>query len=298
MMTSSHRLSLRGLRTFCAAARHESFRTAADELFITASAVSHQIKSLEQEVGQQLFDRKSRSLSLTDAGRRLFEDVGPLLEQLDSVTARFRADSVRSSLRISVQPFFASELFVPRLREFTAAHPDIDIQVDTSDEEPEKLPNHADVSIRLFRAPPAGTEADLLFRLRLLPAGSPEFREQMQVKNKAIIGRFPIIVHETRSRAWKQWADAAGIRLPRDPNVIRMDSMIAVARAAERGMGAALVPVPLSERWFDSGSLVPLFRQELVADDGYYLVCKENRADEPNVRKLREWVLQNFEIAG
>ena len=120
----------------------------------------------------------------------------------------------------------------------------------------------------------------------------------MQVKNKAIIGRFPIIVHETRSRAWKQWADAAGIRLPRDPNVIRMDSMIAVARAAERGMGAALVPVPLSERWFDSGSLVPLFRQELVADDGYYLVCKQNRADEPNVRKLREWVLQNFEIAG
>ena len=126
-MISTAKLSLRGLRTFCVAARYQSFRAAGEELFVTASAVSHQIKSLEEELGKQLFDRNTRDLSLTDIGRSLYEEVSPLIEQLDRVVAKYRAGAVSSSIRLSVQPFFASEMFVPRLREFTAEHPGIDI---------------------------------------------------------------------------------------------------------------------------------------------------------------------------
>ena len=293
MLTSNPHVSLRGLRTFCVAARHESFRHAADELFITPSAVSHRIKSLEQELGQQLFDRNSRSLSLTQAGGSLYEELSPLMDEVHRVTARYKTGG-RSSLRISVQPFFASELFVPRLREFTSEHPEIDIRVDTSDETSAKHPPNADVSIRLFRTPPSDLSSDFLFPLRLAPAGSPEFLEAMKLRNKTIVSKFPIIVHETRPKAWSQWASAAGIRLPDDTRVIRLDSMIAVARAAERGIGAALVPMPLSSAWFDSGSLVRLFDKELVADDGYYLVSKEDSGTNVEVRILRDWVLQNF----
>lgn len=288
-------MSLRGLRTFCAAARNESFRIAAEELFITASAVSHQIKNLEQELGQTLFVRTSRSLHLTETGRALFEEACPLMTQLDAIAGKYRASTSRRSLRVSVQPFFASELFVPKLNEFTERFPELDLSVDTSDETSEKLPANADVAIRLFKSPPQN--AEFLFPLRLLPVGSPEFRDSVVLEKKRIKSRFPIIVHETRANAWQQWARMTGIKLPDNSNAIRLDSMIAVARAAQRGIGAALVPVALSERWLESGSLVPIFEDELDSEDGYYLICREDKAGDRDVKVLRDWVLQNFDDA-
>ena len=297
-MVGAPKISLRGLRTFCAAARYESFRTASEELFITASAVSHQIKSLEEELGEQLFDRNSRDLKLTETGKSLYEDVSPLIDQLDSVAASYKKGAVSRSVRISVQPFFASEYFVPRLREFTSEHPDIDIQVGTSDETTEKHPADADLSIRLFRSAPSDMPSNLLFPLRMVPAGSPEFKEQMTVRKKTIVSEFPIIVHETHPKAWAQWADAAGIELPEKKKIIRLGSTIAVLRAAQRGIGAALVPVPMGQLWFDEGSIVRLFKKELVADVSYYLVCKADRANDDSVRRLQDWILRNFADAG
>jgi LysR family glycine cleavage system transcriptional activator len=267
-MVGIPKVSLRGLRTFCIAARYESFRTAGEELFITASAVSHQIKSLEEELGEQLFDRTSRELRLTETGKSLYADASPLIEQLDTVVAKYKKGATSSSIRISVQPFFASEYFVPRLSEFTAENPEIDIQVGTSDETTEKHPSDADLSIRLFRSPPPDMPSNLLFPLRMVPAGSPDFKKGMKVKNKKIVSEFPIIVHETHAKAWAQWASAAGIELPENNKVIRLDSTIAVLRAAQRGIGAALVPVPMGNLWFKEGSIVLL--------------------------RLRDWILQKF----
>lgn len=286
--------SLRGLRTFCIAARYESFRTAGEELFVTASAVSHQIKSLEEELGGQLFDRNSRELRLTELGKSLYEEVSPLIEQLDAVVAHYKKGAARTSIRISVQPFFASEYFVPRLSEFTAKHPEIDIQVGTSDESSEKHPADADLSIRLFRSPPSNMQSHLLFPLRMAPAGSPEFKKAMTVRNKKIVGEFPMIVHESNPKAWLQWAEAASIKLPEDGKVVRLDSMIAVVRAAQRGIGAALVPVPVGDLWFKEGSIVRLFRKEYTADVSYYLVCTEDRAKDKGVILLRDWIVRNF----
>lgn len=295
MNTNLSRLPLRGLRMFCVAARHESFRAAADEMFVTASAISHQIKSLEEGLGVSLFDRNSRALSLTDVGRSLFEDTEPLLRQLDNTLQKHRAGATRRSLRVSVQPFFASELFVPRLSEFSERHPDLDLHVETSDESSERIPANADVSIRLFRSPPPGTSADLLFPLQLVPAGSPDFAAKLKVRKKRIVSPFPIIVHDTRPRAWQQWTLKTGIELPADTKTIRLDSMIAVARAAQQGMGAALIPTHLSKEWFASGSLVSLFDKALVVDGGYYLISKDEHSRKETVRVFREWVLDTFD---
>ncbi|MDJ0814504.1 MAG: LysR substrate-binding domain-containing protein [Woeseiaceae bacterium] len=293
-MPAGPRTSLRGLRTFCVAARHESFRLAGEELFITASAVSHQVRSLEQELGIQLFERGSRDLKLTESGRAFFEEVEPHIQRIDTIAGSYRKDGPARSVRMSVQPFFASEYFVPRLSEFTAEHPDIDIQVGTSDESSEKHPADADLSIRLFKSPPDNLEAHLLFPLRMFPAGSADFKKSIVVKKKAIVSDFPLIVHETRPKAWKQWSKAAGIELPKDSKVTRLDSMIAVVRAAERGIGAAMVPVPLADQWFKQGTIVRLFNKELVADVSYYLVYREERAGDPAVCLLRDWILQKF----
>lgn len=296
-MPNKPSISLRGLRTFCIAARYESFRTAGEQLYVTASAVSHQIKSLEDELGAQLFDRNSRELSLTELGRSLYEEVGPLIEQLNIVVAGYKKGSTSSSIRMSVQPFFASEYFVPRLSEFTSRHPDIDIQVGTSDESAEKMPSDADLSIRLFRSPPPDMPSQLLFPLRLVAAGSPSFRKSVKVKNRVIVSDFPIIMHETQPKAWAQWSAAAGIKLPEDSKITRLDSMIAIVRATEQGIGAALVPIPLADLWFKQGSIVRLFPKELVTDVSYYLVCKEDRAGDESVQLLQNWILENFAAA-
>ena len=288
------RTSLRGLRTFCIAARYESFKAAASDLFVTSSAVSQQIKSLEDELGVKLFERGARDLALTPEGATLFEALGPLIDQVDATVANFKQTGQRKSVRISVQPFFASEFFVPRLKEFTAMHPEIDIQVGTSDEASEKLPADADLAVRLFRKPPPGTLADLLFPLRMVPAGSKAFKKTIKRKGNRIVSDFPLIVHETRPKAWREWARSSGIEPPEDAKITRLDSMIAVVRAAEQGIGAALVPVPISEQWFRQGTIVRLFDEELVADVSYYLVSLEDPADDPAVSTLRQWILQRF----
>jgi LysR family glycine cleavage system transcriptional activator len=288
-------ISLRGLRTFCVAAEHVSFRAAAEKLFITASAVSHQIKNLEEDLGQKLFERTSRSLMLTEAGRSLLDDIKPLITRLDEVAVRHRVAATRSTLSISVQPFFASEVFIPKLPEFTRDHPDIDIKVDTSDEAAEKHPATADVSIRVFKSAPEGLSSDSLFPLRLIPAASPDLRRKMVVDETSIAGDVPLLVHDSRPKAWRQWQQSSGIRIPQDASIIRLDSMIAIARAAERGLGAALIPVQLSDAWFESGSLVPLSDHELVTRDAYYFVCRPGDANNETIQTLRRWVLQNFD---
>ena len=294
MHMGNQKTSLRGLRTFCVAAGHQSFRHAAEELHITASAVSHQIRNLEQEFGQRLFDRAGGSLTLTDAGTSLYSDMNPLIARLDEVASHHKTSASRTTLRISVQPFFASELFVSRLAEFTAAHPAIDIKVDTSDESIEKHPGNADASIRVFKSEPKNLSSDYLFPLNLVPASSLEFRDSLKVKAKKVVSEFPRIVHETRPKAWKQWQRSAGIELPEEATSVRLDSMIAVVRAAQRGLGAALVPTRLCGTMFGSGTLVPLFEHELATADAFYFACGDEDTRNENVQMLREWVVQTF----
>lgn len=294
MALSSTSISLRGLRTFCVAARYGSFRTAGEALFITPSAVSHQIKALEQELGQSLFERVGRELTLTETGKTLYADISPLIDQLNAVVARYKKGSRQSSVRISVQPFFASEFFVPRLRNFMADHPEVDIQVGTSDETSEKHPSDADLSIRLFRAPPANMFSQLLFPLRMAPAISPPLKKGIKLRGNKMVGDLTLIVHEARPKAWAQWANQSGVELPKDAKVVRLDSMIAVVRAVERGIGAALVPVPVGDLWFKNRAIVRLFDQDFLADVSYYLICGEDRINDAAVRRLCDWIITEF----
>ena len=293
-MSAKPSVSLRGLRTFCVAARHESFSAAADELFITPSAVSHQIKSLEEELGQRLFDRNARDLKLTGTGKQLYTGVSPLIEQMDDIVGSFRKDAARSTVRMSVQPFFASEYFVPRLGEFTDEYPEIDIQVAASDESADGRPGDVDLSIRLYKNPPAGVESQPLMPMRLVPAGSKSLAKSLRIEDGRIASSFPVIIHESFPNAWKQWSKSAGIKLPKDRKVTRLDSMIAVVRAVEQGIGAALVPIPIAEQWFRQKTIFQLFDDELVADLSYYLTWKDEAMTRPGVRSLHDWILDRF----
>lgn len=295
MKPGHKQISLRALRTFCVAARHSSFRIAAESLFVTPSAVSHQIKGLEEELGIVLFDRGNRALSLTDAGSALFDQVDPLITQIDQVTSRFKQRKTRHALRVSVQPFFASELFVPRLAEFIEQHPEIDMVIDTTDEDPEKHPAAADVSIRVFRKAPTHLAAEAFFPLRIVPACTGEWKRKILNGSKTPKGPFPIIEHSRRNAWWQWWSESAGVDVPRPSSTLHLDSTVAVVRAAEQGLGVAMVPVPASNRLFDQNHLVRLYDHEAATPERYYFVSSKEAAANPAVKALRTWVFSTFD---
>lgn len=288
--------SIRGLRTFCVAARCLSFKAAAEELCVTPSAVSHQIKGLEQQLQARLFERRTREIALTELGATLFAQVEPLLSELDNVTARFmQRNGQRRVLRLSLLPFFASEMFIPRLSAFADQNRAIDIRVETT--EAGALHSSAsDASILLLQSRPAETGMIVhpLFPLRLAPACSPQLARDLKLGDpRALLGT-TLIVHKARPHAWADWFASMSIVLERTPKVIHLDSMFAIARAAERGLGVALVPIPLSGTWFNTGALVRPCIGELETTDHYYFVYRADAERNPDVCALRDWVIATF----
>jgi LysR family transcriptional regulator, glycine cleavage system transcriptional activator len=298
MSTDAMRLSrpphLRNLRAFCAAAQHRSFKVAADELFLTPSAVSHQMKELEDTLGVRLFERKTRALELTTAGHTLFDEVGPLIEAIDRSVTRLARRNRRSTLRMLLPPFFASELFVPRMASFCAAYPDIDIQIDTRDPRPLAHPLTADISILLSDIEPTGLNVAPLFSLKLVAACAREHAETVSRLGSAVFREMALIVHKSRPFAWNKWAEEVGLEAPEPKNVIELDTMFSVVRAAERGVGVALVPAPLCASWFRSGSLVRIFSAEVATNDTYFLVSRNKDAQRPEVHAMTNWALSEL----
>jgi LysR family glycine cleavage system transcriptional activator len=288
---------LRNLRAFCAAARHRSFKVAADELFLTPSAISHQMRELEDDLGVRLFERRTRSLALTTAGHTLLEEVEPLLEALDRSLTQIARRSRRQTLRVQLPPFFASELFIPRLTSFCAAHPQIDIQLDTCDPWPMIHPPTADVSILLAESEPPGVTSQRLFSLSLTAACSREHAGHVAQLGSEVFRHLALIVHRARPHAWNSWAEEVGLAAPEPKNVIELDTMPAVVRAAERGIGVALVPAVLCESWFRTGALVRIFPVELQTNEAYFLVSRPRDVHKPEVQALTSWVLEQFSQA-
>jgi len=288
--------SVRGLRTFCVAARCLSFKAAAEQLCVTPSAVSHQIKGLEQQLQTLLFERRTREIALTEHGAQLFAQVEPLLSELERVTQRFmRHNGQRRTLRIALLPFFASEMFIPRLRAFSDKYRSIDIRVETT-EAGCLHPSATDASILLLSSRPTEMCSHPLFSLRLAPACSPQLARELALRDpRGLIGA-TLIVNKSRPHAWQDWFASMSIALDRPPKMIQLDSMFAVARAAERGLGVALVPVALSGTWFNSGALVRPCIGELETTDRYYFVYRAEAAQNPDVRALRDWVIATFAL--
>jgi len=288
--------SIRGFRAFCAAARHLSFKAAADELCVTPSAVSHQVKALEERLQGALFERRARSLALTHLGSELHGEVAPLLHELDNIAARFeRRLGRRRTLRISVTPFFASELLVQHLSEFADRHRAVDLRVETT-EVGATPATGCDASIVLLPAPPPSMSARPLFPLTLAPACSPRFAADRRLTQPHALLDAPLIVHNRRPRAWHDWFARMSVPADRSFKGMHFDSLFAVARAAERGLGVALLPVALSESWFASGALIRPCSGELETVDRYFFVHRPEAAGNPDVAALRDWITTLFAV--
>lgn len=285
---------LRGLRCFCVAAECLSFKETAKQLYLTPSAVSHQIKQLEDNLNLSLFERKTRAIALTETGKRFYQQVQPLLAQLADTIAQFSQVERVQEVSISMPEFFASELFVPKLIGWSAQYPNINLKLETVKSRRDS-PKYTDLSIVLSGKKPDESQAYDLFPISYVPACNPTLYAQIHGKSYRALEKTPLILHQARPHAWHQWAEHVGYHNFQPKQIIQLDSMFSVARAAQQGLGVALIPLPISQSWFSSGSLVRLFEQELLSRDRYYLVRHDDDANRPEIQLLIDWVLKSFQ---
>lgn len=283
------------VRVFEAAARHQSFTRAAEELGMTQAAVSYQIKMLEDRVGAPLFIRLPRQVTLTEKGRQLAPAVTEAFEALRSAFAGVE-EMVQSVLSITTLTTFAASWLIPRLGRFQQLHPNIAVKIDVSPSVADFAQTEFDLSIRSGNGEWPGLEAHLLFPNLFTPVCSPDLIRGIELREPADILKFPII--SPTDPWWRDWFAAAGM-----PNVDlsrRPDNSLGVQQfegmAAMAGQGFALINPYFFPADLAAGRLVQPFDLLATSERGYWLVYPKARRRSAKIEAFRDWVLS--EVAG
>lgn len=282
-MTGALRLpSLEALRAFECAARLGSFERAADELSVTASAVSKRVAALEEQIGSALFARQPRSLSLTAAGREYLAQVAPVLGLLAAMPQHRRAGAARRTLRLCAPPTFARQVLVPRLDAFTREHPALGLELVLSIPHLDHASPDADVEVR-HAAPGLGP---VLLHDRVLPMAAPALLARLPpLKHPADLAAAPLL--STPIEPWAPWFRAAGLPWPEPEAAIRFVDLGLVLEAALAGQGVALGRPTLALPWLKSGALAAPFALQAEPALRYQLLV---HATTPEAGSLGRWL--------
>jgi len=292
--------SLNGLRAFEAAARHLSFTRAASELNVTQTAISHQIRRLEQELGVRLFLRRNRALQLTAEARDYLPGIRAAFNDLRLATDRLTRRGHDNVLTVSTLASFAAKWLLPRLSDFQDSHPAIDVRITTStalidfrDGRGLQGDGHVDAGIRYGRGHWPGVRADWLMADELFPVCSPALLTGKHPLRRPEDLRDHVLLHtsNTGSDDWRQWLTAAG--LPTDISTQRgvtFDMIFMTVQAAIDGNGVAMGRTTYVRDDIAKGRLVVPFTITLPADAGFYLVSPDGSADPPKLAAFRAWL--------
>jgi LysR family glycine cleavage system transcriptional activator len=287
---------LKAVRYFECAARHLSFTKAADELNVTHSAISHQIKALEEWLGVSLFDRGARSLSLTEAGRRFLPPVRAAFHQLAEASAEMRLFPGGGPLTVSTLPSLASKWLVPRLYDFQARHPEIEVRISAIDRLDPVGEGDVDIGIRYGRGAWPGVEAELLLQDEVFPVCSPALMNGTQpLKEPRDLARFSLISDMDWRRAqfdfWPRWLAAAGVPDLELKTNLTFNYSNLMIQAAIDGLGIALGNTMLAGDDLKSGRLVQPFPQTVMLETGYYLIYGKGALRQAKVKAFRDWIM-------
>lgn len=282
---------LHTLEAFEASARRLSFKLAAQELHLTPSAISHQIKALEDFLGFELFRRGNRSLELSDGGKAYLAVVRDTLARLRDGSLRVARRHGRTALKISMGPFIASELILPALPSFQDAHPEVDVRIDTDLRPIDLLHEDTDIALRFGSGQWPQLTAEHLLTMSAVPVCTPSLVRALRKRGPAELQDVVLIHSSPMPDAWAMWAKAAGVTLGVPKRDIWLDSYLAILRAAEQGLGLALGMVPLVDPWLRRRKLATPWPQlKMQIPQGYYLVHRPDDSDRPEVLAFRDWL--------
>jgi LysR family glycine cleavage system transcriptional activator len=285
--------SLNGLRAFEAAARHLSFTRAAAELNVTQTAISHQIRRLEEQLGTRLFVRRNRALALTRAAESYLPAVRSAFEDLRQATARLRRPERDGLLVVTTMASLAAKWLVSRVAGFQEAHPEIEVRISTSAHLVDFTREAVDMAVRFGHGEWPGLRADWLMAEDIFPVCSPALLRGDKPLRKPEDLVHHTLLHATVSREdWQLWLTAAG--LPASLATRRglsFDQSFMAYQAAIEGLGVALGRSRFVEGDLAAGRLVMPFDVVLPAQAGFYVVAPEETADAPKIKLFRDWLI-------
>ncbi len=283
---------LNALRAFEAAARHQSFTRAAEELNVTQTAVSHQIRTLEERLGLKLFDRRGRALQLTEAAQNYLPSVRSAFDELHDATERLVRRDGDATLTVSTLTSFAAKWLIPRLGGFQDRHPEISIRIATSMVSVDFDRDDIDVAIRYGRGDWPGLRVDRLVREDIFPVCSPKLvagpnplRRPDELASHTLLHVVGFL------EDWRVWLTAANVDGVDPSSGLRFDLMMNALQAAIDGLGVALGRSALVEGDLAAGRLIAPFDISLPIEAAYYVVAPEQSADRPNIKAFREWLI-------
>ena len=283
--------SLNALKAFEAAARHESFTRAAEELFVTQGAVSHQVKALELELGVKLFNRERQRLVITEAGRDYLTAVRDAFDRIAIGTERLLQRQSSGVLIVSTSPDFAAKWLVNRLGRFAEEHPNIDLRVSATLHHVDFAREDVDLAVRHGDGNWPGLDVVRLSSEQLFPVCSPKLlTARSRLTRPADVLKFTLI-HVDDRKDWTRWLEAAGVHdveLTHGPVLNRVSMAI---DAAVDGQGIVLARTTLAATDLINGRLLRPFAQELRLSKTYWIICPKATTTLPKIITFRDWLV-------
>lgn len=293
-------MPLNALRSFEAAARLGSFREAAEELSVTPSAVSLQVRRLEEIFGRPLFARGHRAVTLTPTGASLAPRLSKLFSEMEQLLSASLGGET-SLLRISAMPSFANQWLAPRLGRFLELHPEYQVRVAGEDGLVSFDRNEADIGLRYGRGDYRDLHTELLSKVEAFPVCSPAFasRHAGNLRHPRDLADLPLLQDEVALKqpglpTWHEWFKAAGVAELVAPSGPRFESLHMALMGAVNGQGVALGLTPLVETELSSGRLVRLFDVAIPSSFSFWLVCSADRAKSRKIAAFRSWIMSEL----
>jgi LysR family transcriptional regulator, glycine cleavage system transcriptional activator len=287
--------SLNGLRAFEAAARHLSFTRAAAELNVTQTAISHQIRRLEEQLGKRLFVRRSRALLLTREAQDYLPAVRTAFDDLRRATARLQRPDRDGLLTVSTTASLAAKWLVTRVASFQDAHPGIEVRMTTSTHLVDFQREEVDMAVRYGRGNWPGLRTQWLMAEDIFPVCSPALMSDAKPLRRPEDLAHHTLLHSTVAREdWQLWLTAAGLPVSLAMRRgLSFDQSFMALQAAMDGLGVALGRTRLVDADIAAGRLVVPFDVVLPADAGYYIVAPEETADMTKIALFRDWLIRS-----
>ncbi|WP_442113676.1 DNA-binding transcriptional regulator DsdC [Pseudomonas sp. NUPR-001] len=293
-LTGAH---LSNLHTFAVAARHLSFRLAAEELYLTASAVSHRIAKLEQLLEQRLFERLTRRIRLTAEGERLYQLVQGMLEELEQALQPQSASSLSGALTLYVRPSMAQCWLVPKLADFQQRYPQISLDIRTGNEAVDFRARHIDLALLYGEGVFPGLSSELLMPEHVAPVCSPWYAERhglinapQQLQHCTLLHDALAWEHAAYDAEWQHWAGAHSVQAHLPSGGLTFDRADLCALAASQHVGVAMGRQRLVQPLIEQGQLILPFADFQAAGQGYYLVYPAREAIPLRLQVMIEWL--------
>jgi DNA-binding transcriptional LysR family regulator len=285
------------IQGFEAAARNLSFTKAAEELLITQSAVSRQVKALEDHLGVTLFERQQRALSLTESGHVLYRVATDVLEQLQAATDQLRASGRTCQLSLTTTTGFASLWLIPRLQRFTSLYPDVDVRISATTTVINLERSLVDLAVRYCRPEDVPERAIRLFGEEVVVVCSPSLlRDRSRPLKRPPDLKHHVLLHFDYAGAqfldWGTWLTSLDIGDLQPAGALHFSQYEQMIQAAISGQGVALGRQPLVNDLVQSGTLVTPFRKALVGSRAYFIIESEHGAAKPHVRQFAAWLME------